>query len=112
MISCFRGRLLLFGGLRGKVKLAANSNSDLYCQDGVQFRKERRLLHHRWRGGVQNRLYGSDGADKGVQSLIVRNAVLRSPDEEQHPHQVITENFGHFDTGGDWQEFQCSKLTQ
>lgn len=89
MISCFRGRLLLFGGLRGKVKLAANSNSDLYCQDGVQIRKERRLLHHRWRGGVQNRLYGSDGADKGVQSLIVRNAVLRSPDEEQHPHQDV-----------------------
>ena len=81
MISCFRRRVLLFG-LRGNVKLVANSNSH---QDEVQ--KARRFLHRR---GAQNRPYRSGGGGgKGVQNLIVRNSVVRSP-EEQHPRQGIT----------------------
>ena len=76
MIS--RSRLhVLHLALRGNLKMAANSNLVPFDQGEVRAR---------YRRGDQNRTYGSG---KGIQSLISRNAVPRTP-EERSPLQEFT----------------------
>ena len=76
MISRSRLHVLHFA-LRGNMKMVANSNLVPFDQGEVQAR---------YRRGGQKRTYGSG---KGIQNLISRNAVPRTP-EGQSPRQEFT----------------------